>query len=53
MEAAQELERVEPLPNGRGQRMPGRKLGEGTFALQGHDPGSTVMYKNIRVKILD
>ena len=44
---------VEPLPNGRGQSMPGRKLGEGTFALQGHDPGSTVMYKNIRVKILD
>jgi hypothetical protein len=31
----------------------GRKLGEGTFALQGHDPGSTVRYKNIRVKRLD
>jgi len=30
-----------------------RKLGEGTFALQGHDPGSTVRYKNIRVKRLD
>jgi hypothetical protein len=30
-----------------------RKLGEGTFALQGHDPGSTVHYKNIRVKRLD
>lgn len=29
-----------------------RKLSSGTFALQGHDPGSTVMYKNIRVKIL-
>jgi len=29
------------------------KLGEGTFALQGHDPGSTVKYKNIRVKRLD
>jgi hypothetical protein len=30
-----------------------RKLGEGTFALQGHDPGSTICYKNIRVKRLD
>lgn len=29
-----------------------RKLSEGTFALQAHDPGSTVMYKNIRVKRL-
>lgn len=28
------------------------KLGSGTFALQAHDPGSTVMYKNIRVKRL-
>src|SRR5215831_6602346 len=30
-----------------------RKLSEGTFALQGHDPGSVVRYKNIRVKKLD
>jgi hypothetical protein len=30
-----------------------RKLSEGTFALQGHDPGSVVKYKNIRVKKLD
>jgi 3-keto-disaccharide hydrolase len=30
-----------------------RKLDEGTFALQAHDPGSTVRYKNIRVKRLD
>ena len=29
-----------------------RKLNEGTFALQAHDPGSTIMYKNIRVKRL-
>jgi len=33
--------------------MAGRKIGSGTFALQVHDPGSTVMYKNIRVKPLD
>jgi len=31
----------------------GRVLSSGTFALQGHDPGSTVCYKNIRVKVLD
>jgi hypothetical protein len=30
-----------------------RKLGEGTFALQGHDPKSTIRYRNIRVKRLD
>ncbi len=29
-----------------------RRLGSGTFALQGHDPGSTVYYRNIRVKRL-
>ena len=29
-----------------------RLLGHGTFALQGHDPNSTVYYKNIRVKPL-
>jgi hypothetical protein len=31
---------------------PGRKLGAGTFALQGHDPKSTVHYKDIMLKIL-
>lgn len=31
---------------------PGRRMGEGTFALQAHDPGSTVLYRNIRVKRL-
>ncbi len=30
-----------------------RKLDEGTFALQAHDPKSVVKYKNIRVKRLD
>jgi hypothetical protein len=29
-----------------------RVLSSGTFALQGHDPGSTVYYKNIRVRPL-
>lgn len=32
--------------------MPGRVLANGTIALQGHDPGSTVFYKNIRIKEL-
>jgi hypothetical protein len=30
-----------------------RKLDQGTFALQAHDPGSVVRYRNIRVKRLD
>jgi hypothetical protein len=29
----------------------GRKIGEGTFALQGHDPKSRVYYKNIMVRV--
>ena len=29
-----------------------RMLGEGTFALQGHDPGSTVLFRNLFVKRL-
>ena len=31
---------------------PGRRIGPGMIALQGHDPGSTVFYKNIRIKPL-
>ena len=31
----------------------GRILDKGTFALQGHDPGSTVWFRNIRVKPLE
>lgn len=31
---------------------PGRRVSEWTFALQAHDPGSTVMYRNIKVKRL-
>lgn len=30
-----------------------KKLSKGTFALQAHDPGSEVHYRNIRVKRLD
>ena len=35
------------------KNMAGRVIGSGTFALQGHDPGSKVMYRNIQVKPLD
>jgi hypothetical protein len=38
-----------------GREGPGRKItGDGgTIALQAHDPGSTVYYRNIRIKPLD
>ena len=37
-----------------GREGPGRSItGPGTIALQGHDPKSTVYYKNIRIKPLD
>lgn len=29
-----------------------RRISSGTFALQAHDPGSKVLYKNLRVKVL-
>jgi hypothetical protein len=32
---------------------PARRIGPGTIALQGHDAGSTVYYKNIRIKLLE
>ncbi len=31
---------------------PGGKLNGGTIALQGHDPGSVVKYRNIRIRLL-
>ncbi|MCE9519600.1 MAG: DUF1080 domain-containing protein [Verrucomicrobia bacterium] len=34
------------------KNMPGRKLSEGTIALQGHDPKSTTFYKDIFIKLL-
>ena len=32
--------------------MSGRVLASGTFALQAHDPGSEVFYRNIKVRPL-
>ncbi len=46
------VEYTEPTPPKPPRGMSGRFLSSGTFALQGHDPGSTVYYKNIRVKVL-
>jgi len=43
---------TEPQPASPPSDVPGRLLDSGTFALQGHDPGSTVYYKNIYVKPL-
>jgi len=45
------LEYNEP-PGARPGREFTRKLDQGTFALQAHDPNSVVRYKNIRVKRL-
>jgi hypothetical protein len=42
------VEYTEPDEIARGDT--GRKLSSGTFALQGHDPGGTVYYKNIMVR---
>jgi hypothetical protein len=35
------------------KNMPGRKLGEGTIALQGHDPKSVVYFKDLFIKPLN
>ncbi len=43
---------TEPENPTRSKGMEERLLSSGTFALQGHDPKSVVMYKNIQVKIL-
>jgi hypothetical protein len=43
---------TEPTPAAPPAKMAGRKLSSGTFALQGHDPESKVMYRNIKVRVL-
>ncbi len=44
---------LEPDDVERDNSMAGRKLSNGTVALQGHDPGSVVYYKDIMVKPLN
>ena len=39
-------------PNTTTEPRTGRTISDGTFALQGHDPGSKVLFRNIRVKVL-
>jgi len=34
------------------EQFPGRKVSHGTFCLQGHDPGSTVYFRSVKVKPL-
>lgn len=43
---------TEPTPAAPPAKMAGRLLSSGTFAIQGHDPESKVMYKNIKVRVL-
>jgi len=45
-------EYIEPEDPWRPRGGEGLRLGEGTFALQAHDPGSTTYYRNIKVKAL-
>jgi hypothetical protein len=49
----QTVEWTQPANWDGGREGPGRRLGPGTIALQAHDPGSTVQYKNIRIKTMD
>ena len=43
------VEPTNPVP---APHQPGRRLDRGTFALQGHDPGSKAFFRNVRVKPL-
>jgi hypothetical protein len=43
---------TEPDPWTPPAELAGRKIAQGTFALQGHDPGSEVHFRSIKVRIL-
>ncbi|QGJ71477.1 Glycosyl hydrolase [Planctomycetales bacterium 10988] len=47
------VEFEEPTPPVAHPKRPGRVLDHGTIALQAHDPGSEVHFRNIRIKPLD
>lgn len=49
----QVVDYTEPENAVREKGMEGRLLSSGTIALQGHDPKSKVLYKNIKLKIID
>jgi hypothetical protein len=44
---------TQPADCGGSSDFAGRKLSSGTIVLQGHDPKSTVHYKNIMIKPLN
>ena len=44
---------TEPEDPQRPENIAGRLLSSGTIALQGHDPGSKVFYREVRIKLLD
>ncbi len=43
---------IEPEDAWRGEGAELKRLGEGTIALQSHDPGSTTWFRNLRIKAL-
>ena len=47
------IDYTEPEDPQRPEDMGGRLLSSGTIALQGHDPGSKVFYREVRIKLLD
>lgn len=49
----QVVDYTEPANAERPESMAGRRLSRGTVAIQGHDPQSRVMYRNIMVRPLD
>lgn len=53
VDGKQTVQWTQPADWNGGVEGPGRSLHPGTVALQAHDPGSTVYYKNIRIKPLE
>jgi hypothetical protein len=53
LNGVQTVDYVEPDPPVLAADGRGRYLSHGIFALQGHDPGSKVMFRNIRVRPLE
>lgn len=43
---------TEPTPAAPPPKMDGRKIANGTIAIQGHDPESRVLYRNIKLRVL-
>ena len=52
MNGKQIIDFTEPTPAAPPANMKGRMVSNGTFAIQGHDPESKVVYRNIKVRVL-